>query len=101
MEEIFNYIENNNDCQCTIEELKEIISTDHIPDEKTIKPRLLIKYNDDVIISSKHGRPTIVCFANKQHNNLTDAWYKEKLEDKNAEELRIVKTAAEIISNKL
>lgn len=36
-----------------------------------------------------------------KHNILIDAWYKEKLEDKIAEELRIVKTAAEIISNKI
>lgn len=41
MEQIYKYIEENDDCQFTMQELKNVITTEHIPDEKTIKKRLI------------------------------------------------------------
>ena len=59
MEQIYKYIEENDDCQFTMQELKNVITTEHIPDEKTIKKRLIERFHDDIIISTKFGSNTI------------------------------------------
>lgn len=61
MEEIYKYIEENEDCQFTMLELKNIITTDHIPDEKTIRKRIIDRNHDDIVISCKFGANTIIC----------------------------------------
>lgn len=67
MEKIYKYIEENDDCQFSIQELKNILSTEYIPDDKTIKSRLSSHYGDNIIFSSKFGSNTIICFKKKHH----------------------------------
>ncbi|KAL4718412.1 hypothetical protein ACJJTC_016033 [Scirpophaga incertulas] len=74
MEEIFQYIENNDDCQFSLQELKDIGKNPTI-DNKTIKRRLKLKYGDKIIITEKKGSLTIICFIDNQYDILNKAWY--------------------------
>ncbi|KAK0161696.1 hypothetical protein PV327_008115 [Microctonus hyperodae] len=96
MEQIIKYIEENNDCQFSLTELKNILTTDHIPDDKTIKMRLMKYYGDNIVVSSKFGSNTIVCFKNKHYEILYDEWNKQRSNDEE-EEFRILKAAGEIL----
>ncbi|GFS30659.1 uncharacterized protein TNIN_160231 [Trichonephila inaurata madagascariensis] len=49
---IFNYIENHNDSQFTLKELRDVL-TGYVPDDKTIITRLQQKYLTDIIITTK------------------------------------------------
>lgn len=68
---------------------------DYVPDDKTIKSRLKLHYKDNIVFSSKFGFNTILCFKNKQHEILSDAWYSAR--SSNEEEEEILKAAGEII----
>lgn len=96
MNQIYTYIEENDDSQFSMQELKGIFN-DYVPDEKTIKTRLQLHYTDNIVFSSKFGSNTIICFKNKQHDILSDAWYNERCNDEGEEEYRILKAAGEII----
>ena len=54
MEEIFTYMENSNDCQFTLNELKDVSKITSL-DNRTIKVRLKLKYGDKIIITEKSG----------------------------------------------
>ncbi|GFV64902.1 hypothetical protein TNCV_197141 [Trichonephila clavipes] len=51
MEQIYTYIEENDDCQFTMQELRNAITTKYIPDEKTIRKWLIDRYHDDIVVS--------------------------------------------------
>lgn len=96
MLEIFNYIENNNDSQFTLKELKDVL-TGYVPDDKTIISRVQQKYLTNIVITKKVGAFTIISFRDAQGNILSRAWYESKKIDPEAERLRIVEAAAAII----
>ena len=94
MEEIFKYIENSDDCQFSLEELKNICKNSHL-DNRTIKTRLKLKFCYKIIITEKPGKLTFIFFDN--HSDiLNQAWYEKKSQNKE-EQFRILKTAAAII----
>lgn len=82
MEEIFQYIENNDDCQFSLQELKDIGKNPTI-DNKTIKRILKLKYGDKIIITEKKGSLTIICFIDNQYDILNKAWYENKKQNTN------------------
>ncbi|XP_014616400.1 PREDICTED: uncharacterized protein LOC106793738 [Polistes canadensis] len=94
MIEIFNYIENNNDSQFTLKELKDVL-TGYVPDDKTIISRLQQKYLTNIIITKKVGAFTIISF--RDAHILSKAWYENKNLNPQEERLRIVEAAAAII----
>ncbi|CAI6376577.1 unnamed protein product [Macrosiphum euphorbiae] len=96
MEEIFLYIENNEDCQFSLQELKGICKN-KVPDDKTIKKRLKLKYGSRIIITEKQGSLTIICFIDTQHDVLNKFWQDSKQQNLNEERFRILNTAAEIL----
>ncbi|GFW15272.1 SWIM-type domain-containing protein [Trichonephila clavipes] len=96
MAEIFNYIENHNDSQFTLKELRDVL-TGYIPNDKTIITRLQQKYLTDIIITTKVKSFTIILFRDTQANILSKAWYDNKKRDPEEERLRIVEAAAAII----
>ncbi|GFX17872.1 hypothetical protein TNCV_2293201 [Trichonephila clavipes] len=51
MEQIYTYIKENDDCQFTMQELRNAITTKYIPDENTIRKWLIDRYHDDIVIS--------------------------------------------------
>lgn len=70
MKEIFSYIESRDDCQFTLEELKNSCKSVSV-DNRTIKLRLKLNYGD--IITEKLGQLTFVCFLDNYHIN-NQAW---------------------------
>lgn len=96
MEEIFLYIENNEDCQFSLQELKGICKN-KVPDDKTIKKRIKLKYGSRIIITEKQGSLTIICFIDTQHDVLNKFWQDSKKQNVNEERFRILNTAAEIL----
>ncbi|GFX25092.1 uncharacterized protein TNCV_2752671 [Trichonephila clavipes] len=97
MEQIYTHIEENDDFQFTMQELRNAITTEYIPDEKTIRKRLIDRYHDDIVTSCKFGSNNIICFKKINHNILTENWYNQKHKCKEEEELHIPKAASEII----
>jgi len=77
MDKIFSFIENNEDSQFTLNELKEVVS-DYLPDNKTIKKKLEDKYGDRIIITTKKTGFTIISFRETHINILNQAWYEKK-----------------------
>lgn len=56
MEEIYDFLLTNDECQFTISQLKEAIKiSDMIPHEDTIKYRLKQRFPDEIVISSRMG----------------------------------------------
>ena len=96
MEQIFKYIENSDDCQFSLEELKNICKNPHL-DNRTIKTRLKLKFGNKIIITEKPGKLTFICFFDNHSNILNQAWYEKKSQNKEEERFRILKIAAAII----
>jgi len=95
MECIFKFLEESDEeCQFTIEELMNHIEGDFRPNPKTVKARLLEKYEDDVLVTA--NMPYIVCFLGKGHKILSNAFYQGRL-PKAEERLKVVKASAAII----
>lgn len=63
MEEIFAYIENSDDCQFTLNKLKNVCKTTTV-DNRTIKVRLKLRYGDKIIITEKSGTSNL-CMLNR------------------------------------
>lgn len=76
MEEIFAYIENSDDCQFTLNELKDICKNS--VDNRTIKLRLKLKYGDKIIITEKSGTSTFICFLDNHYDILNRASWGKK-----------------------
>lgn len=96
MEEIFSYIESSDDCQFTLEELKNICKNVSV-DNRTIKLRLKLNYGDKVIITEKPGQLTFVCFLDNYHDIINQAWSEKKKPEGKEERLKILAAAAAIL----
>lgn len=101
MEEIFEFILSSEECQFTITQLKEVIQfSDVIPSDNTIKQRLINRFSDNIVISSREGGAAYVCFANNLYDILTDSWYNNRKQDIKEED-RLIDTASELIRRKI
>lgn len=96
MDKIFTYIENSDDCQFSLDELKNICEIPTI-DSRTIKMRLKLKYGNKIILTEKPGKVTFICFIDNQHHILNKAWYENKKSNEKEEKFRFLKAAAAII----
>lgn len=63
------YLENHEDSQFTLKELKGVL-TDYVPDDKTIIARLQKKKLTDIVITRKVGSVTIISFSDTYANIL-------------------------------
>lgn len=98
MEYIYAYLEEKSEeCQFSLDELLAQIEGEYRPDFRTLKGRLFEKYGEDIVIAETSNKKCIVCFRNLGHKILTNAWYENKETDPQAEKLRVVKEAANII----
>ncbi|CAH2083873.1 unnamed protein product [Euphydryas editha] len=84
MEEIFAYIENSDDCQFTLGELKRVCKNSNI-DNRTVKLHLKLKYGDKVIITEKPGHLTFISFTDNHYTLLNQAWSEKKNKSKRRE----------------
>ena len=96
MEEIYDYIEGNDNCQFSMDELLEQV-TGELPHVKTIKEGMREKYEDRVVFSTIRTRQTVVSFRTFGDKILSDSWYTSRCKDEQTERERIVRKAAEII----
>lgn len=63
MAKIFKYIEQDNDCQWTLQQLKDVAQTDNDdPVDRTITARLQKEYEDRIIIEKKSYKTTYILF---------------------------------------
>lgn len=98
--ELCKYINENDECQFTIRELQKLMSK--ITGEMNtysdlwLKKRLVKEYQDRIVVSNVSGKRNIICLSDTAHEIL-DSSYRDQTEDKQAEKLRIVKSAADII----
>lgn len=99
MEAIYQYIEQSDDCQFSLDELRNVISTEYLPDNKTIKARLISHYGDNIILSSKFAYSTLICFKNK--HILSQQLLSEKCNTIEEKEIRILQAAGKIIRREI
>lgn len=85
MDEIFNYIENNDDCQFTLKQLEKV-PEDFLPDSKTIISKLIEHYGKNITITTKHAKLTIICFRDTEANILSNTKIKNLIPLKNVYE---------------
>lgn len=97
MEDIYSFLENTEECQFSLDELKSRIKGEYQIDSRTVKSRLLQKFGEDILIVDSSNKTTI-CFKNTGYKILTDNWYNTmKSSNREEERLRVVKAAADII----
>lgn len=95
VQHIINHILTSDDSQFSLKELLQDFR-DNLPSINSIKNHLENYFGNDIIM---HSVPfdTIICFINKTGRELNNDWYKEKAPTEEAERLRIVEMAANII----
>ncbi|KAG5876590.1 hypothetical protein JTB14_015995 [Gonioctena quinquepunctata] len=64
------------------------IKGDYKPDQKTVKARLVEKYEDDILFTFQKNKKTVVCFKNIGEKILNDAFYQQKCKSEKEERLR-------------
>lgn len=94
MENIFTFMENQEECQFSINNL--IVQIEGVPEKKTIIKHLVERYGNKVIVSN-NTKETIICYKNTGHTILTDSWYAQKRSTETEEQTRIIETAADIL----
>lgn len=95
----YKYLEaNREECKFSFQEIFENYDGT-LPTDKTIKARLKENFGDDIIISTRQNRNSVVCFRDSGHKILNDAWYeRQKQIDEEKEKLRIIETSGKIIA---
>ena len=82
MEAISKFMETSDDCQFTLDELKNVCQ-DVALDNRIIKVRLKLQYGNRIIITEKPGKLTFICFIDNHQEILNQAWSdKRDLNDK-------------------
>lgn len=69
---------------------------DMIPHEDTIKKYLKQRFADEIVISSRMGGNTYVCFTNKMYI-FTDAGYNNKSKSIEEKKIKLIDSASELI----
>lgn len=72
MEEIFNFIESSDDCQFSLDKLKNVCQNVDL-ENGIIKIRLKLKYGSRIIITEKPGKLTFICFVDNYQDVLSQA----------------------------
>lgn len=98
-ERLYEFIENSSECQFTLTELKQVLK--YNADNKTIIKYLREKYNDDIFIEQSRGKDTIICYSGSGDYMIDDIWYTQQEEEKENENIRIIKTAAELVRKQI
>lgn len=99
MQLIYNYIENHDECQFSLQEL-QTIGKEELSD-KTILKYLRIKYGDDITIITRPRKDTTICYSGIRSFPVDEFWYLVREEKKEDERMRIIKTAAELVRRQI
>lgn len=96
MDEIYRYIDENEDCQFSFEELINQITGEKLS-RQTIKAKLLERYGERILFAHRHSHNTILCFRDVGCKILNESWYISRRANEENERLRVVEAAAAII----
>lgn len=99
MQLIYNYIENHEECQFSMEEI-QTVGKNELSD-KTILKYLQIKYGDDITIITRPRKDTTICYSGTRSFPVDEFWYLVREEKKEDERIRIIKTAAELVRRQM
>jgi len=91
-EKLFSYSSENDECQYSIDELFQKLKqclphSAELCSEKTFKRKLKEHFKEDALITSTHGKTSVVCFKDTGFI-LKNAWYEQRLHNPEAERLR-------------
>lgn len=97
MRQVFRYIDDNmDDAQFSIDEIRNAMNVE-LPDNRTIKRKLVDHYGENMLVIDSKGKPTIFCFVSTSRQILQEKWYNNRETDEHTEKIRIVRTAANIV----
>lgn len=99
LQKIYNYIENHEECQFTIKELK--LMCNNALSDKTILKYLKIRYEEDITIITRVRKDTVICYSGTGTLPVDEYWYLHQEEKKEDERMRIIKTAAELVRKQI
>ena len=96
------YIDEHDDCQFTIHELRSIMASfadanEFVHSERHLKRKLLEVYGPRITITEIPGKVNVLMLKDTAHKILSDKWYTDRDLDEQKERERIVKAAAAII----
>jgi len=95
-----DYLENDNECQYSLKELREIVfklsGSDIDYSDYYLKSKLVDFFKDRLVVHNLSGKKSILCMSHTSHKVL-DSWHKNRETSTEEERKRIVKTAAEIV----
>ncbi|XP_063235988.1 uncharacterized protein LOC134538524 [Bacillus rossius redtenbacheri] len=94
------HIENSDECQYTISEIKDILKKisgqEETYSDKHITNLLRQHFKERLVVSCTPGRKNVFCLS-ETVNKIMDEWYRDRESDPATERLRIVLAAADII----
>ena len=105
-EKLCDYLEENDECQYTFEDLQNIfvnLSPEVVAYSDThLKRKLTQRYGSSLNFAVLSGKRNVICFGGATNSILSDNWYRNRIYDNEAqEELRVIKTAAAIIRREI
>lgn len=95
---VFDYIENNLECQFTIPDLLNVM--EYKPTPRTLISHLKSHFNDEITITGV-GLKSIVTYSGTGDLPLDDMWYMHSEQQKEDEHIRVIRTAAELIRKQI
>lgn len=96
---VFTFIENSSDSQFTTSQLLDIM--DHKTTAKTLLNHLKNKYGENIVFNDQSDDDATICFSGKDNETLSDMWYMHREAEIEAEQIRIIKTAAELVRKQI
>lgn len=97
MEDIYSFLDQEVDCQFSIEQVMSEIKGEK-PVVKTVIAKLREKFGERLVVSSVRTHHTVLCFRDVGDRILNASWYETTMKGTPEEErLRIVRAAAAII----
>ncbi|KAJ8896582.1 hypothetical protein PR048_001926 [Dryococelus australis] len=96
----FNYFEQSDECQYSIQELQDIMSgisgKKETYSDKHLKNILLEHFKECIMVSNVSSTKNVMCLSDTAHK-IIDSWFKDKDNYLETEKLRIILAAADII----
>lgn len=97
------YLEENNECQYSFDELMVIISgfenTGETYSRQYLTKKLKEHYGNQITIANNIGRSGVMCFSECMQDIVTNEWYAARKANPAEDVKRILETAAQIIRN--
>lgn len=96
---IYKYIENHEECQFSIKELRAAGRKEL--SKQTILKYLKHKYQEDITIITRPRRDTIICYSGSGSFPIDEFWYLHRAEKKEDELIRITRTVGELVRKEI